>query len=146
MKSKPGTYVLILRSHSRVKAQIGRWGLLSTAPGYYIYVGSAFGSGGVQARVLRHCRETKSKHWHIDYLREVTKPVCAWYSYDSRHIEHKWAQVLSDISDTSSVKGFGCSDCDCYSHLFFTARKPDLAQFASITGDGVESWAYRKAD
>jgi Uri superfamily endonuclease len=62
MQSNPGTYAIVFRSYKSTSIQIGRWGLLDIQPGYYIYVGRAFGPGGVQARVLRHCRKTKSKH------------------------------------------------------------------------------------
>jgi Uri superfamily endonuclease len=93
MKSKPGTYALVLRSLKSTSTQIGRRGGLRIVPGYYIYVGSAFGPGGVQARITRHCRKTKSKHWHIDYLREHVNPVFAWYSNEPIHLEHRWAQA-----------------------------------------------------
>ncbi|MFQ5579314.1 MAG: DUF123 domain-containing protein [Nitrospiria bacterium] len=54
MKSEPGTYALILQSRSEARGQVGRLGQINLKPGYYIYVGSAFGPGGVQARVSRH--------------------------------------------------------------------------------------------
>ena len=135
MKPQPGTYALILRSDSVTDVQIGRWGVLTTESGYYIYVGSAFGPGGVKARVLRHCRKVKSKHWHIDYLREHVNPVGAWYSYGSRQLEHLWARTISGMEGVSMVKGFGCSDCKCGSHLFLTALEPDLKQFIDSAGD-----------
>jgi Uri superfamily endonuclease len=142
LKSQPGTYALILKSRSKAKAQVGRWGQLDLIQGYYIYVGSAFGPGGVRARVSRHCRKTKVKHWHIDYLREFLRPVGAWYSHDTEQLEHHWAQVLSDMGSMSSVQGFGCSDCECYSHLFLISTEPDFALFSNIVGGDVESWSY----
>ena len=54
-----GTYALVLRSDVSAATEIGRWGRLTIRPGYYVYVGSALGPGGVRARVSRHCRETK---------------------------------------------------------------------------------------
>jgi len=129
MNPEPGAYALILRSRSTGKAQIGRWRQVDLELGYYIYVGSAFGPGGVQARVSRHCRLTKSNHWHIDYLREFASPVGAWYSHESNRLEHRWAQVLCEMSGMSSIRGFGCSDCKCHSHLFQTSTAPDLALF-----------------
>lgn len=143
MKPEPGTYAFILRSRSKVKVQIGRWRQIDLEPGYYIYVGSAFGPGGVQARVLRHCRKAKPHHWHIDYLREFLSPVGAWYSHDTTRLEHPWAQVFCDMRGLSSIQGFGCSDCKCYSHLFQTSTAPDFALFSRMAGGKVESWAYR---
>ncbi len=143
LKAKPGTYAFILRSHLTARIQIGRWGQMDIKPGYYLYVGSAFGPGGVKARVLRHCRSTKSSHWHIDYLRSCLQPRGAWYSYEARHLEHQWAEVLGAMSTMVPIQGFGCSDCKCYTHLFHTIRVPDFTQFAGTAGDSVESWQYR---
>lgn len=142
MKSLPGSYVLLLRSQSTAQVQVGRWGLLSIEPGCYLYVGSAFGPGGVRARVLRHCRESKSKHWHIDYLREFVTPVGAWLSYDSKHLEHQWADTISCIVDMSAIKGFGCTDCQCDSHLFLTRKKPNFETFTSLLDGEIEWWVY----
>jgi len=120
MKSDPGTYALISQSHSNETIQIGRWRLLDLQPGYYIYVGSAFGPGGVQARLSRHLRTDKRKHWHIDYLIEHVTPLEVWISYATEHLEHEWASILSKRSELIPIQGFGCSDCKCSSHLFYT--------------------------
>jgi Uri superfamily endonuclease len=140
MKSKPGTYALVLQSHTSTRTRIGRWGWLDVRPGYYIYVGSALGPGGVLARVSRHCREHKTLHWHIDYLRELTSPVSVWYSYSPNRLEHSWAEAVAKLNETEPVKGFGCSDCDCNSHLFFSGSKPELPGFAAAVGGSVKSW------
>ena len=118
MDSKPGTYALVLYSDKSVPTQIGRWGLLNVRPGYYIYVGSAFGPGGVLARVSRHCREVKSKHWHIDYLREHAIVKSVWYCHSSIRLEHRWAGALLKLKEVEPVRRFGSSDCKCESHLF----------------------------
>ncbi len=143
MKPKSGTYALILQSNSKATVQIGQWGKLVIEPSYYIYVGSAFGPGGVRARVLRHFRQAKAKHWHIDYLREFTNPVYAWCNYGSIHLEHEWAQLFSNMANTFSIKGFGCSDCKCHTHLFTTIKQPDFLQFTDRVSAKVESCAYQ---
>lgn len=143
MKSKPGTYALVLRSLRNTSTQVGRWGRLKIVPGCYIYVGSAFCPGGVQARVSRHRRKKKSKHWHIDYLREHADPVFAWYSNEPAKLEHRWAQVLSEMEEMSPVKGFGCTDCRCLSHLFFMKKKPPLKRFLDAIGSPVETWVFQ---
>jgi Uri superfamily endonuclease len=125
MKPDPGTYALILQSDSTETIQVGRWGGLELQPGYYIYVGSAFGPGGVRARVSRHLRREVRKHWHIDYLREYVTPVEAWVSYEAEHLEHEWAGVLFGRPEMTPIQGFGCSDCQCYSHLFFSMDTPE---------------------
>ena len=141
MKSQPGTYAVVLRSCSQRKVVVGRWGDLEVVSGYYIYVGSAYGPGGVRARVSRHCRRSKRKHWHIDSLSEFLRPVEAWCSYHSVHLEHQWAKALASMARMSPIQRFGCSDCRCCSHLFFTARKPALAALFRVACGGVESTA-----
>ena len=126
MEPKPGTYALVLQSAHSLSLEVGRWGKLSLKPGYYIYVGSAFGPGGVRARVSRHYRADKTKRWHIDFLREQTVPYCCWYSYSPDRLEHIWAQTIAWSKAVIMVEGFGCSDCQCCSHLFYTKKSPTL--------------------
>jgi Uri superfamily endonuclease len=142
MKSESGTYVLILRNRRKDHVQIGRWREMEIKPGYYIYVGSAFGPGGVHARVSRHCRSSKPKHWHIDFLSEVATPEGAWYSHNPKRLEHEWAHALCGMNELSAIEGFGCTDCNCCSHLFFGVRQPELGQFEKSFGYKVEQWVY----
>lgn len=124
---EPGTYVVVLHSRCAASVPIGRWGNLAVRPGFYLYVGSALGPGGLLARVSRHCRGVTTKHWHIDYLHAHSKPLAVWYRYSRTRFEHDWAAALSQMAGTVPVEGFGCSDCKCDAHLFFSARvlKPD---------------------
>jgi Uri superfamily endonuclease len=137
---QPGTYLLILRADSSQPVRVGRWGVLDVHPGYYLYVGSAFGPGGVNARVARHCRETERRHWHVDYLRDVASPIEVWCGYGSRDLEHRWAEFLGDMRGISSVPGFGCSDCKCESHLFMSPGRLDFERFSSVAGTELEIW------
>ena len=145
MKAKPGTYALVLRCRRRAQMQIGRWGVLDIQPGCYMYVGSAFGSGGLSARISRHFRKAKSKHWHIDYLREFVTPILAWYNCDPVHLEHRWARAIAGMAETTPIKGFGCSDCRCQSHLFHAIIEPDRLRFARAIGIRVETWDFQAA-
>jgi len=78
MTALPGTYALILHStHSRA-LPIGRLGEMQVEPGYYIYVGSAFGPGGLRGRLMHHLRPPIAPHWHVDYLRRVAEVVDIW--------------------------------------------------------------------
>ena len=124
MKSAPGTCALILRSDTDSEITIGLWGSLRLSPGYYVYVGSAFGPGGVRARVARHFRRAKRNRWHIDYLRAAVEVECAWCSYEPRRLEHQWAQALERLEDVSCIAGFGSSDCSCSGHLFAMPKVP----------------------
>jgi Uri superfamily endonuclease len=138
-----GTYCLILRADKPQRIQVGRWGMLDVQPGYYLYVGSAFGRGGVNARVSRHCRETQARHWHVDYLRDVAVPVEVWCGYDSRDLEHRWAELLAGMCGVSSVPGFGCSDCKCESHLFTSLGEPDFECFSAVAGTPLDVCSLR---
>lgn len=140
MTSDPGTYALILRSPTNAAAQVGRWGRLELKQGYYIYVGSAFGPGGVRARVSRHVRRHKPRRWHLDYVREFLRPMSVWYTHDPRRLEHSWARLFSNMTGLSSIQGFGCSDCNCHSHLFYTRQEPDLHRFSNATDGDVRTW------
>ncbi|MET0070057.1 MAG: GIY-YIG nuclease family protein [Candidatus Thiodiazotropha sp.] len=143
-KAGSGTYLLMLSADTRAAVQIGRWGVLAIKPGYYLYVGSAFGPGGVPARVARHCREAKKKHWHIDYLREAATVSSVWYSQAGNRLEHRWAQALSEWSEAEPVQGFGCSDCSCEAHLFHLKRPATKAGISEIVGSKVKAWSCDK--
>ncbi len=119
-RKKPGTYALVLRCLRKKKILIGKLGALKLRIGYYIYVGSAFGPGGVFARVNHHRRILKSYRWHIDYLIPAVEIVDVWYSRDPKKREHQWADALMGISGVEiPLQGFGSSDCRCRAHLFF---------------------------
>lgn len=130
MTSDPGTYALLLRADATRALEVGALGTMTVRPGTYVYVGSAFGPGGVQARVRRHARGEGSMHWHIDYLRAVTTLEAVWYTHDDTRRECSWAQVLHDLQELHlPMVGFGASDCDCLSHLVRFDRPPPFGAF-----------------
>lgn len=130
MHRRPGTYGLILRSSRQQRIQIGRLGDLSARKGYYIYVGSAFGPGGLAGRVQHHCRVSVSPCWHIDYLRPAVEMAEVWYSDDPQRREHQWGRILKGIRGAVvPMVGFGASDCGCDSHLFYFTASPALNVF-----------------
>ena len=109
-----------------------------------LYVGSAFGPGGIKARVERHHHTNKPKHWHVDYLREYMDLISVWYSYDKQKLEHQWAQSLSGLSDMVPIHGFGCSDCQCYSHLFRAVKEPAFKQFSNNASGTLKLYTFHK--
>ena len=130
MDARPGTYALILSSSADQSVQIGRLGQLHVQPGFYVYVGSAFGPGGVLARVAHHRQRTAQPHWHIDYLRVVAPLTEIWYAYDPLRREHQWAEALRQLRGASTpLQRFGASDCTCASHLYFFTRRPSWHAF-----------------
>ena len=130
MQSLPGTYTLIFSSSRKEQISIGKLGTLQLKPGFYIYVGSAFGPGGLKARIAHHCRRAVRPHWHIDYLGYFLHLTEIWYTYDPVHREHQWAQTLSTTRGAMNpLAGFGSSDCRCKSHLLFFNSKPTIKTF-----------------
>ncbi len=117
-----GTYALVFKCNYTRRVRIGRLGELTAEPGFYVYCGSAFGPGGLRARIARHMRVRKKKRWHIDYLRPFLRLESVWYCTAPRNLEHEWADRLLDLAfrTTSAVvplTHFGASDCTCQSHL-----------------------------
>ena len=131
LTAQPGTYGLVLSSSNRATVAIGRRRRLQIEPGYYVYVGSARGPGGLRARLTRHCREQKATHWHVDYLAPHTDPVSVWYRVGPEHAEHQWAAAFGEMDAMTMQPGFGCSDCRCDSHLFHSATLPVVDCFRS---------------
>jgi len=133
LAAEPGTYALVCVSSRTKTIEVGRQGRLGLQPGCYLYVGSAFGPGGVAARVEHHRRRSLRPHWHIDYLRRHTRLDSVWLTYDPLPREHLWAHVLSAAPKCSvPLDGFGSSDCGCRSHLFYFEDIPSLHAFAAL--------------
>ena len=61
--------------------------------------------------------EKKGPHWHIDELRAVTEFRSALAIRSATRLECQIAEAFSKIAD-GSIRGFGCSDCQCGTHLF----------------------------
>jgi Uri superfamily endonuclease len=113
-----GTYALLMAMTRVTDLNVGSLGRLRAAPGYYIYVGSAFGPGGLHARVGRHLRSDKKTRWHIDYLTGHVSNIEAYCQSDGRN-ECLFADSLAALGGAAPFRGFGSSDCNCASHLLF---------------------------
>jgi Uri superfamily endonuclease len=128
-----GTYVLIAYLARTRRLTIGRLGVCRMASGFYAYVGSAFGSGGLRARLRHHLGHTTRPHWHLDYLLAHAEVVEIWYAPS----DHKQEQGVAEVFQASRrfqipVPGFGASDYrDRHaSHLFYSKGPPSFRQFA----------------
>ena len=130
MTDAPGTYALLLRAADEQSIEVGALGDMAVRPGTYVYVGSAFGPGGLRARVGRHARGDGALHWHVDYLRAVTTLGAVWYTHDPERRECTWAETLRSLSGaTVPVNGFGASDCVCPAHLVRMDPAPSVSAF-----------------
>jgi len=125
-----GIYALVLYAAAAHRIQVGRLGRLAVREGYYIYVGSALGPGGIGARVGHHAQRARHPHWHIDFLRCAAQPVEAWCLQDTRACEHEWAAMFDALPSSSiPMRGFGASDCRCPAHLFSFDAPPSFEVF-----------------
>jgi Uri superfamily endonuclease len=120
-----GVYCLVLLTRA-CEIEVGRLGTVRFRAGYHIYVGSALGPGGLEARVGRHFRLAATHegrpHWHIDRLLlspDVTL-AGAVLGATAEDFECRTAAAIGG----EAVPGFGCTDCSCQSHLFFRLEKP----------------------
>lgn len=85
--------------------------------GHYLYAGSALGPGGILARVLRHARQGKRRHWHIDHLTEAGTLTAALALPGMGECDVV-RSLLALPGVTVPVPGYGSSDCRaCPAHL-----------------------------
>ena len=125
IEPKPGTYTLILSCASDARIQVGRLGTMQLQRGYYVYLGSALGPGGLRARIAHHQKVSARPYWHIDYLRAHTRLHSVWVRYHHRRHEHERARAVRKMKGaTIPFRGFGASDCSCPSHLYFLKLCP----------------------
>lgn len=116
-----GAYLVVLKLPESSQIPVGGLGPLAFEAGYYVYVGSAM--RGLAARIARHRRRRKRMHWHIDYLRAAADVVDILPIRASSRQECALADDLSALMPRI-CPGFGCGDCRCESHLFFSRENP----------------------
>ncbi len=125
MTNERGSYVLVLELKRSRVLTIGRLGEVTLPVGAYAYAGSAFGSGGLRARLGRHLRGNGAKHWHIDTVRAVAEVRTCFYTVSDTRLECAWSQALAALPGaTIPVPGFGSSDCRSGCGAHFIALPP----------------------
>jgi Uri superfamily endonuclease len=135
-RSQPqkGTYVLVLSlaRHSFFPV-VGHFRNVNLPAGYYAYVGSAFGAGGLRARVGRHLRLEKKLHWHIDYVRPAMVIAEVWVTEDTQRRECDWSRLVgTSLGGVVPVPGMGSADCDhCPAHFYYFAKRPSFTTFST---------------
>lgn len=104
------SYILILYCDEDRAIAVGSLGVIKFKKGYYYYVGSA--NTGVH-RIKRHFRKEKKMRWHIDYIISQMYVVGCIMRKD-------YECELAEKIRLEFVPKFGCSDCKCKSHLFYS--------------------------
>lgn len=126
-----GTYVVVAEIKERKEIEVGALGKINFNRGYYGYVGS--GRNNLEKRIERHLREKKKIHWHIDYfLKEAEVREVIYAETEGK----KECQVASNLAKIfPGVSNFGCSDCNCSSHLFYSEK------FEKLEREVIKSFA-----
>ena len=129
-----GCYCLIIKLDKNSTIRIGKkLGKIEFKKGYYVYVGSAMNS--LEARIKRHLSDEKKLHWHIDYFlkeSEIEKVIC---NVSPKKVECELSQFIA--SRTCGIESFGCSDCDCESHLYYFESKNQAVQTVKDAYDSL---------
>ena len=140
----PGAYALAIRLAAPLALDRRRWRDVNLEAGLYIYCGSANGPGGIGARLRRHARPSKVRHWHIDALTAAGKGIAA-----GAFIGGSECAILERLSRGRGtqipVPGFGSTDCrHCSAHL---AQIPDGRKLENLLRRlGADSiWLERSA-
>lgn len=116
-----GAYLLVVSLPASLDLTIPRYQGLALSPGRYLYCGSAYGPGGIAARVARHARREKARRWHIDHLTVAGEVVLAL----AFPLASECALVtrLCSAGACFPLPGFGSSDCRrCPAHLLRGTR------------------------
>ncbi len=117
LSREPGSYLLLVHMTRPFDFETARLPVQRLTAGWYLYCGSARGPGGMQARVARHMRPSKTERWHIDRLTVAALSVHAAAFSDMSECEIV-AGLLRCEAFSVPVPGFGSSDCrTCPSHL-----------------------------
>jgi Uri superfamily endonuclease len=121
-----GSYALFLNIADWCELEVGSLGKSMFPPGIYIYHGSAYGPGGLRARLGHHLKVSTRAHWHIDYLRCVGEVLGYVYWVTCRPKRKSVPEECEKSQTLSALPGasipspkFGASDCQsgCPAHL-----------------------------
>lgn len=134
--SAAGSYALLMRLEEDRVQQVGRLGRFCLRAGWYLYVGSACGPGGLAARLAHHLRPVRRPHWHIDYVRDLAELRAILVILGRERRECAWAAAAAAAPGAHiPVRRFGASDCRCAGHLIYWPHEPSLALLTSLLPD-----------
>lgn len=118
---RKGCYLLLLEVARATTLAVGRFGPLEFGAGLYLYAGSAHGPGGLAARLKHHLGGAARCHWHIDYLRLRAPVAAVWAAWGASAGHLNECRLAARLARQAPLeqpfKGFGSSDCTCFSHL-----------------------------
>jgi Uri superfamily endonuclease len=125
-----GAYLLAVDLAAPLALDFGGFGGRVLPPGRYVYCGSAYGPGGLRARIGRHLKRGKPLRWHVDRL-TAAGHVAGIAAIAHAHECDLVARVLAVPGATVPAPGFGSSDCRrCPAHLIAVPAECDVAVMA----------------
>ncbi len=114
---EPGAYLLLIELAAPLVLDIASLGAATLAPGRYAYGGSAYGPGGLKARIGRHLRRDKAQRWHVDRLTAAGRVIGVRALPGAQECALV-CQLLALPGTSVPLPGFGSSDCrSCPAHL-----------------------------
>lgn len=127
-----GCYCLVINLNDAEEIRIGKLGKIKFEKGNYVYVGSAMNS--LEARLKRHLSDEKKLHWHADYFLKNAEITDILFN-ENKKVECELSQYIA--SKTEGIEGFGCSDCDCESHLYYFKNRKDAIECVKNAYDSI---------
>lgn len=125
-----GVYSLLFFIKQKTALTVGALGLQNLPSTLYVYTGSAFGPGGLKARLKHHINKSYNRRsWHIDFLltHKNTILTAIMAAQSNNNMECEINRFIKEKGGAKiPVPGFGASDCKnkCVSHLLFF---PDIS-------------------
>jgi len=137
----PGAYGFVTRLQEPLQLDIGKFDRVILNKGLYFYGGSAYGPGGLKARLGRHIRPKSSLHWHIDHITSKGRLIALGIVAGGSECALV-AQAAAMRNAEFPVPGFGSSDCStCQSHLVKLKRVRDIQQIFAAAGV-TKKWRF----
>ncbi len=120
-----GAYVFFIALDEVLALRETSLGSRMLAPGRYAYCGSAYGPGGLRARLRRHLKREKALRWHVDHLTAAGRIFALGLAPGGQE-----CALVAGLSRHPGVEvplaGFGSSDCaSCPAHLLRIGRHFD---------------------
>lgn len=136
LPAERGAYALVIDLIRPLALGIPRYSGSVLPTGRYVYCGSAYGPGGIAARVGRHLRTDKKLRWHVDHLTHAGTVVDVMPVIGGRECD-LLAAVLTTPGAHVPLRRFGGMDCiSCPAHL--VAVGPAFVAAESIGGAPTE--------
>ncbi len=117
LTEKKGAYLLFIELAVPLQLALPMRPPTTLPPGRYAYAGSAYGPGGLRARIARHLRKDKTQRWHIDRLTAAGDVIAVQVEVGGSECA-LFEDLRARAGASVPVPRFGSSDCRrCPAHL-----------------------------